>query len=891
MKNSDNDEDDLKKERNVNKTKITLLRIIFMVLVVCIFALFGASLGIFMGIIESAPDIAGLELKPSTNYTSFIYDVNGNEIDRLSSGQERIYVTLDQIPDHLQKAIISIEDERFMEHNGIDIRGILRAIIVNLTTNQTEGASTITQQLIKNNILSPEQTITRKIQEQYLALQFEKIYDKDLILEYYLNTMALGHGTNGVQAASHRYFNKDVSELSLAESVVLAGITQAPTRYSPITNPENNNEKAKIILQKMIEQGYITEEERQVALAENPYDNIQTVNQQYVEESPHTYFVDAVIEDVLVDLQEKNAMTENEAKNYLFGGGVEIYTTFDPEIQNIVDTHMADDSLFPVNENEIKLDYRVSLHKPDGTVQHYNAVEMVKSVEEIDKFKEAKLVEWGATPEDTVDELLLQIPQPQAAFVIMDQSTGQVKALSGGRGDKIGDRTFNRATQAKRQPGSTFKIVAAYGPAIDMGILSPGSAIDNSKLSIEIPGQPDYSPRNWDGNYGGTITTRKAIWNSTNVPAVRTIQSVGFDASFNYLMNFGFTTLLPTDKVYALPLGGLTEGVTPLELTAAYAAIANGGTYIEPTLYTKILDRDGAVLIENIPTTHQVISASTATMLTDMMEDVVTGYGTGASLSRWFSGQPVAGKTGTTSDEKDLSFAGFTPYYTATVWLGHDDPQSLSGSNQNEHLHLWGEIMSDIHSGLEYKNFDKVTTGFVEASVCSVSGMLPTSLCRGAGAVTTDYFRTNHISDQYCTVHGQTKICTVSDMVAGPFCPPNVVTNKITQGASYGAVCNVHTQPPLPQTESIIPQLIPDSWFNEWPEPMVSEPEPEPQPEPQVAPEFVPPPVEFIPIPEINPNITIEIEEVPPPPEPGGIILEEQEPTADDQSIFFVPQG
>lgn len=804
------------KKKKVKKAKVTTFRILVIALVIGLFAIVGSGLGIFVGIIKSAPDVSTINIKPTTDYTSFVYDENGVEIDTLSSGENRIYVKLDQIPKHLQQAVIAIEDERFYEHNGIDLLGIMRAIVTNLKAGRiVEGASTITQQLIKNNALTSEQTFVRKIQEQYLALQIDALYDKDLILEYYLNTMPLGHGTNGVQAAAKRYFGKDVSELTLAESVVIAGITQAPTKYSPIRNPETNFEKAKVILSYMVEQGYITEEERQAALLENPYKNIQEVNNLYEQQdSVHSYFVDAVIEQVISDLQTKKGMTATEANNLLFGGGVEIYTTLDQDMQKIVDEKMNDDALFP-SYKEYVINYSATITKPDGTSVNKWAEGVLTSDSEsdIENFKNEAKANWDIGEDDKIVESVQLIPQAQAAFVIMDQYNGHVKALSGGRGEKYGDRTFNRATQAKRQPGSTFKVLASYAPALDTGVLSPGSIIVDEPYTIG-----NYSPQNWRDYFKGPTTVREGIWDSMNILAVKAMEMIGVDTAYNYLLNFGFTTLSDQDKVYSLPLGGVTDGVTPLELNAAYAAIANQGTYTKPILYTKVLDRDKQVLLDNsVPETHTVIKASTASMLTDMMEDVVTiGTGTKARLD---VDMPVAGKTGTTTEDRDFIFSGYTPYYTATVWMGYDNPQSFE--NKGSHLNLWSSIMSEIHENLPRKDFELITTGYSKTSICTASGKLPTELCKldPENKIISDYFQNGHAPNESCDLHVEEQICTLSGKIATEFCPPETIKTRVVTRSSSGEVkpeelCDLHTEVAVPE-EPEIPDLEEWPWPNQ----------------------------------------------------------------------------
>ncbi|WP_069997686.1 transglycosylase domain-containing protein [Cellulosilyticum sp. I15G10I2] len=855
------------------KSKIVIFRLVFMACIISLFAVVGGGLGIFIGIIKSTPDVSQLDLKPTTNYTSFVFDANGKQIDSFSGAENRIYVTLDNIPAYLQQAFVALEDERFYEHNGIDIRGIFRAIFTNLKSGGlSEGASTITQQLIKNNILTSEKKFTRKIQEQYLAIEFEKLYSKDLILEYYLNTIALGHGVNGVQAASNRYFNKDVNDLTLAESVVIAVITQAPTRFSPILNPENNKEKVQIALTKMADQGYITEAQMQQALKDDPYLNIQKVHQEFVEKSSRSYFVDAVMQEVINDLQSQKGMTSTKANNLIYGGGLQIYTTLDPHIQEVVDKYVDDESLYPKEAYELKLSYSVNVKKADGNVVKLGGDGIVKSEADIESFKQAKLADWGITARDKIEkETLLKMPQPQTAFVVTDYRTGQVKALAGGRGDKQ-DRGFNHATQAKRQPGSTFKILAAYAPAIDTGKLSPGSVLIDEQLTLKLDTGATWSPKNWNGKFEGPTSVRRAIYNSMNVLAVKTLQLVGLDTAYDYLLNFGFTTLSPTDKVYSLPLGGLTQGVTSLELNAAYGAVANDGIYIKSILYTKVLDKDGNILLDNsaeatLLKSHPVIKESTAHMLTDMMQEVITA-GTGGKLRSTFKSMPIAGKTGTTSDDKDLLFSGYTPYYAATIWTGHDTPKKLRyGSTGSYHLDIWGKIMNEIHEGLPYKAFPKVSTsnsGVSEIQICTLSGKLATDLCRADPdhVVKTEFFNSQTAPKEVCDIHVQVDICTISNKIASEFCPIESILKKTVTRDSSGnisgiasGVCDLHGPQETPGDDWPWPTIPPNNPSD--PNTPPTDPTPPPNTEP------TPPPV------------------VDPSPTPGP----------DDQDNFFIPQN
>lgn len=833
-----------KKKKVKKKTNILIIRILTVSIILGLFAVVGAGLGVFLGIMNTTPDISNLVLKPTTHYTSFVYDDNGVEMDRLSGGENRIYVDIDQIPKHLQDAFVAIEDERFYDHNGIDIRGIFRAIVKNLKSGElSEGASTITQQLIKQNILTSEKKFDRKIQEQFLALQFEKIYSKAQILEYYLNTAPLGHGENGVQAAANRYFNKDVSDLSLSESVVIACITQYPTRYSPILNPDKNREKSEVILSKMVEQGYITDLERQQALQDDPYSRIAKVNQTYIEKSSHNYFVDQVVEDLVKDLQIKKGMSATQANNLIYSGGLQIYTTCNQKMQAIVDEHIDNPEMYPPKAYELKISYSVSITKADGSKHNYGGEGIVKNEDGIENFTKSKLEDWGVTAADTIDkETIFKIPQPQAAITIMDFHNGHVKALSGGRGDKLGNRTFNRATQAKRQPGSTFKILAAYAPGIDTGVMSPGTVIDDSPLTIKLSDGKPYTPKNWYSGYRGPNTVRKAIIDSMNIIAVKALQMVGLDTAYDYLLRFGFTTLTPQDKVYSLSLGGVTDGVTPLELTAAYGAIANGGVYAKPILYTKVLDKDGIVLLENEPETHTVLKESTAYMLTSMMQDSIES-GTGARIRHTYKGMPIAGKTGTTSLDKDLLFAGYTPYYVAGVWMGHDQPKPLTYT-YSYHLDLWAAIMRDIHEDLPIKQFP-VVQGLSQASVCRLSGKLATELCKqdpNGSTVTTDFYTKEHLPTDYCDVHVEADICIESGKLANEYCPEDSVKRKVIEKTESTEVCDIHNadtvvEPdPLPGDEIPFPS---DPWNPIDPWAPLPEPEEPVEPEPPTIPDSI----------------------------------------------------
>lgn len=708
--------------------------------------------GLFLKkILDKAPKISPASVKPSGYFTT-VYNADGSqELEKfVTSGSNRIYKTINEIPEDLQDAFVAIEDERFYKHNGIDLQGILRAGLVGITSGDfSEGASTITQQLIKNNVFpnfSQEKTfldsVERKIQEQFLALELEKQMSKEEILENYMNTINLGQNTLGVQSAAKRYFNKDVSQLTLSECTVIAGITQNPGRYDPTVNPEENAKRRKLVLGNMLEQKYISQEEYNTAMADSVYDRIQVTNADTSTDTPYTYFIDELSKQVISDLQTKLGYTETQAYNALYSGGLSIYATQDARIQQICDEEFLNPNNYPYNTEFGLIDYQLTITRSDGTVENFSK-EMLEQylrqtrndsyplVFSTPELAQAAIDEYKSTISregDTQVEKKTIVPQPQASFVIMDQYTGEVKAIVGGRGEKTESLSLNRATESARQPGSCFKIVSTYAPALDIGAMGLHTSIKDEPYRYKNGKEVN----NWDFSYKGWVTVRKAIEQSMNVVAVKALTEIGEQTGFDYLKSFGFSTVVDQEVIngqtfsdiqQATALGGITHGVYNLEMTAAYASLANNGTYTKPKFYTKILDHSGNVLIDNTSETHQVVKASTAGLLTNAMIDVVTkGTGTGAALSN----MPVSGKTGTTSDNVDIWFSGYTPYYTASVWGGYDSNKPMD--NTSWHLTLWNSIMERVHEGLEYKDFVMPDT-VEKTAVCASSGKLPLSSC------------------------------------------------------------------------------------------------------------------------------------------------------------------
>lgn len=760
------------------KAHVSLLRIIFLSLLAIMVIGACAGLGAFKGVLDSAPNISEVNIVPVGEAT-FVYDANGNQLQKLTApNSNRMPVSLEKIPEDLQHAVVAIEDERFYEHNGIDIRGILRAGVKGILSggNFSEGASTITQQLLKNNVFtgwtneSTVQRFKRKFQEQYLALQLEKYKSKEVILENYLNTINLGDGNYGVQAAAQGYFGKDVSDLTLSECTVIAGISQNPTKFNPAINPEENAKRREAVLDHMLDQNYISKEQYDECLADNVYERIQNVEQQQEQvDKTYSYFIDELTEQVIHDLQEQRGYTEAQARNALYSGGLRIYTTQDPAIQQICDEEYANPNNFPAG-SQVSLDYKLTVKHPNGETENYskemlqtyfinnenaNFTLLFNSKEDAQAHVDAYKASILADGSEVIGESVHFTPQPQSSITIIDQHTGYVKAIVGGRGEKSSSLTLNRATNTLRQPGSTFKPLATFAAALNEGGMTLATTFEDTPYKYPN-GQPLY---NYDHAYHGTVSIRTAIQQSYNIPTVKAMEEITPALGVEYLKKFGFTSILDTqveipagsgqyhsDVNLPTALGGITKGVCNLELTAAYAAIANNGTYIKPVFYTKILDADGNVIIDNTPEETKVIKPSTAYLLTSAMEDVVK-KGTGKRLQ--LSNMPVAGKTGTTDSYKDLWFVGFTPYYTCAVWAGYDDNTVLpSGTARTYQQTLWKNIMQRIHNDLPSTEF-KMPSTVEKVSICTKTGLLATRSCNSV----TEYFDTEGLPKKYCSGH------------------------------------------------------------------------------------------------------------------------------------------
>lgn len=820
--------------RNKRKISVSLFKALLVVFLVIVVAGVGAVFGMFKAILEDTPDINADDLIP-TGYKTTLYDQDGNVVTTLSNfDSNREYVYYNDIPENLVNAFVAIEDKRFWEHNGIDMQGIMRAAIQTLQ-GDTQGASTLTQQLIKNQIYNvglDEETfvdsLERKIQEQYLAVEIEKVLTKEEIVEYYLNTIYLSQGRYGVQTAAEYYFDKELDELTVSECAVLAAIPQNPSKYDPIAFPEENAKRRLSVLNSMKELGYINQAQYDEALSDNIYEQIASIDEtrDNTIESVNSYYIDEVISQLEDDFMAMG-YTKSEASNLVYSGGLSVYICQDDEIQNICDEVLNDDENYP--SGKYQLSYALTLADKDGNQYNYSQNMMVKWFQEeqgdtkfdllfsdpdsareaADTYKAAMLEETGYTY--LLESYKVTI-QPQISFTLIEQETGQVKAIVGGRGEKTENRSFNRATEATRQPGSAFKVLAAFLPALEGCGMTLATTYEDEPYNY-ANGRP---VKNWYSGYKGPSSIRDGIRESMNIIAVKTITDVTPELSYEYLLQLGFTTLVErrtekdgsivSDIHQSSALGGLTDGITNLEITAAYATIANEGQYIKPVFYTKVLDHDGNVLIDNSkPEETYVISEQNAWLLIDAMKDVVTsGTGTGTS-ARLHSGLACAGKTGTTSNNYDAWFCGMTPYYTASIWIGYDTNTKFSSGSY--HKIMWRKIMDQIVESKELDTSADWTRpgGIVTATVCDDSGLLPVE--GKCGHTHTEYFASGTVPTKHCDYEGDETIviCNESHLPATEFCPDTTTyTYEYDEDDHF-----VITDANFPYDESILRQKCP----------------------------------------------------------------------------------
>ncbi len=584
----------------------------------------GVGCGFLTATLNTKTDLE--DVRPAAS--SQIYDINGNELANVHAEQNRVPVKIDKIPEHLKDAFIAVEDVRFYDHAGVDPKGILRAVYANITNQGVaEGGSTITQQLAKNAYLTQDRTMKRKVQEIFLALQLERKYTKEEILELYLNQIYFGQGAYGVQAAAKTYFGKNVEDLDLNECAMLAGIPKSPNYYSPLNNLDAAQERKGVVLDQMAKYGYISSS----TAAKTKAQELNLVKAQPQSDSQFaSYFIDYVTQ-LMIDKYGADAVYQD---------GLKIYTSLDMDMQKAAEAAMAN----------------LPTYSTDGNGQK----------------------------------------QPQGALVAIEPSTGYIKAMVGGRGTD----QFNRATMAERQPGSSFKPFV-FAAALENG-LTPSSTVEDKPINIA-----GWQPQNYSRNYNGTVTMRYVAEQSLNVPTVRIAQEVGMDKIIYLAEKMGISTFVKEGSVndmnYAVSIGGMTKGVTPLEMTSAYGTFANNGVHVEPVAIVKVVNQKGEVLEEADPKSQQVLKKSTANDLTSMLMGVIArGTGTGANI-----GRPAAGKTGTTDNYQDAWFVGYVPDLVAAVWVGCDDNSRMGNmTGGTTPATIWKAFMSKAVQGLPNKNFD-----------------------------------------------------------------------------------------------------------------------------------------------------------------------------------------
>lgn len=650
---------------------------------------------------------------------SVVKDVAGNTLAMLNGDENRIIVSLDEMAEYLPKAFVSIEDERFYSHKGVDIKRTLGATYTYITNKGSSsfGGSTITQQLVKNLTQENEGTWQRKVREMARAYYIEEEMSKEEILELYLNLIFLGDIVYGVEQGSNYYFSKSSKDLSLAECAFLAGINHSPNAYNPFV--ENNEEvmknikaRTRVVLDKMHELGEIkTENEYILAVAE--VNAGLKFKKGAASQTMFSYHTDAALNQIIRQLQKENNWTREQAKLYLFGGGFTIYTTQNPVLQEKMQAEF----------NEGK--YRTRAIDVNGNIQ-----------------------------------------ESQAAMVLLDHRTGYVLAICSGLDGKTTPFGFNRATDAKKQTGSSMKPIAVLAPGIDKGIITSATVFDDNPTEFN---NGKYVPKNYN-NYKGLITVRDAISSSQNIPMVKTMCLLTPGESIKFLRRAGITSIdVVRDNGLALSLGGLTWGITPLEMAGAYGAIANDGLYVEPTFYTKVVDADGNIIIEPHQTKTQVMSKEAAYVVKEILtEPVKKGTATICKID----GIDVAAKTGTTNNDYDRWLCGFTPYCTATVWYGYDTSATVSGWAYSPAAQIWSGVMNRVHEGFPSVAFsDTKPENIVEVEVCKKSGFLATSYCKKYKTSYKEYFVKGTEPVQNCPYHSYAKVCTESGLLANKNCP------------------------------------------------------------------------------------------------------------------------
>ena len=736
-----------KKKKNQPKYK-KILKGTFLGILIAGLLCFVVGLGYVFAIIKSTEPL-DVNAVLTLNEPSMIYDSEGQYIDNLPTQEERYKVKLDEMSKYLKDAYISIEDERFYKHPGVDIKRTLGSALRSAKyfftgSGNVQGGSTLTQQLIKNTLLTNDVKIERKIREIYLSLKLESKLTKDQILEAYLNTIPLGGKIYGVEAASKYYFEKSAKDLTLPEAAFIAGLTQAPSAYSPydpenIADPTIYLDRTKTVLMKMRDLGYITQEEYDEAYAftdSNQFAFSQTVINYKIN---YEWFVYPALDQVRRDLKDVYKYTDEEVDRLFATGGLKIYTTMDRKIQDSTQAVLNDRN----------------------------------SIQQLDIYANPEVTDENGTP------------ALQAAAVIMDYRTGQIKAMVGGRGEQPA-RSTNRAYYALRSIGSTTKPLTVYGPAIDTKTITAGTVLDDAGLPSSIQSKyGGYNPANWNKVSDGLITARQSLALSKNVPTVLIEDKLGIETGLAYGEKLGLVYSEESKGIATISLGEFTEaeanpdGGNPYILASAFGSFGNNGLYTEPILYTKVVDATGKVILEPKLNQTQVFSPQTAYIMRDLLKGPPSFDGSLAKIPN----MPVIGKTGTTSNVTDFLFAGLTPYYSGAVWIGYDNRSAMGGASYSSSAaSLWGAIMAPIHENLEYKEFDGNPGGVTSVAICKDSGKRPTDLCnkdpRGS-RVYNELFIAGTEPTGVCDVHVTAKVNKNNNKLATENTPKNLIEERV----------------------------------------------------------------------------------------------------------------
>jgi len=724
--------DDTKKVKKSNRSKTTknnnkrkIWKKILLALLVLIIVCAGICAGLLIGL-STKYAITKEDLIINLS-NSVVVDSSDSQIAILSGIENRKILSKSEMGEYLPKAFIAIEDKRFELHHGVDISRTASAIITFILNGGESdfGGSTITQQLVKNITNEKDDSGTagaiRKVKEMIRAYQVENILSKDQILESYMNIIFLGGNVNGVGMAAQYYFSKDAVDLSLAESAFLAGITHGPNNYNPFGTTDRTEKiakRTKTVLYEMKDQGKITEEEYNTAVEEVEA-GLKFEQGTIVDKSSYSSHTEALVNQIVNQLVTEKGMDEEYAKTYLLSSGFTIYSTEVDSIQKALETEYA------------KTKYQVK-------------TTVTKKVNgETKKVKEAA----------------------QSAMVVIDHKTGYVVGAVGVLGEK-GVEQLNRVTQITRQPGSSIKPIAVYGPALQEGIITASSVYDDVPVTYN-----KWTPSNSYSKHKGLSNMRQAIRVSSNTVAVQLLDDLNPEKAINYLRKLGVTSInSEKDNNLSLALGGITHGISPLQMAAAYATIANNGEYITPTFYTKVVDSDGNIILEASQQKERVFSEQNAYIMQQLLKEPTKSGGTATRCT--ISGMDVAAKTGTTNSNNDKWLCGFTPYYTAATWYGYDTQTSIPSGARTNAIILWDSVMTSIHKGLKSASFKEVDD-IIKVAVCKDSGLRATDLCKNdqrGSRVYTEYFAKGTAPTKSCTCHVESDVCNVSNNQAGEFC-------------------------------------------------------------------------------------------------------------------------